>query len=130
MAKKQSNEIISTDGRYYYKDKQGHPAYNLREPLGNILEDTSDYIQITKEEWDSIQPVIPEPVPPTAEEIHASEVQAEIASLKAFLRETDYIIIKIAELPAEAEAIREEYASVIAERQAKRARINELEASL
>lgn len=49
---------------------------------------------------------------------------AEIAELKANLASTDYAIIKIAEGSATAE----EYAELIEQRKAWRARINELEA--
>ena len=56
---------------------------------------------------------------PTEEEIKA----ARISELKAFLASTDYAVIKI----AEGAATPEEYADVIAQRQAWRAEINELE---
>lgn len=56
---------------------------------------------------------------PTPEEIK----QQKINELKSKLNETDYIIIKI----AEGVAAPEEYADVIAQRQAWRAEINELE---
>ena len=56
---------------------------------------------------------------PTEEEIK----QARIAELKALLASTDYTVIKI----AEGAATPEEYADVIAQRQAWRAEINELE---
>lgn len=61
-------------------------------------------------------PIKPEP---TEEEIKA----ARIAELKALLASTDYAVIKI----AEGAATPEEYADVIAQRQAWRAEINELE---
>lgn len=50
----------------------------------------------------------------------------EIRELKDQLRETDYAVIKI----AEGAATSEEYSEVIAQREAWRARINELEKSL
>lgn len=56
---------------------------------------------------------------PTEEEIKA----ARIAELKANLSATDYAVIKI----AEGAATPEEYANVIAQRQAWRVEINELE---
>ena len=61
-------------------------------------------------------PIKPEP---TEEEIKA----ARIAELKALLASTDYAVIKI----AEGAATKEDYAEVIANRQAWRAEINELE---
>lgn len=62
-------------------------------------------------------PVKPEP---TEEEIK----QMRIAELKKLLASTDYTVIKIAEGAATAE----DYADVIAQRQAWRAEINRLEA--
>ena len=122
--------------RYYYK-KDGKPAYNLKEPLENILDDVTGYVEITKEEWDELTYVPPiQPIVPTDEELAAkaeaerkAPILAEIAECKRFLNETDYIIIKIAECvdADNAALIRAEYADVIAERQVKRARINELE---
>ena len=50
----------------------------------------------------------------------------EVRELKAKLSETDYAVIKI----AEGAATSEEYSEVIAQREAWRARINELEAQL
>lgn len=61
----------------------------------------------------------PEPLPPTKEEIR----QMRIAELKMFLADTDYAVIKI----AEGAATKEEYADLIAQRQAWREEINELE---
>lgn len=52
--------------------------------------------------------------------------QREIFVLKAQLRETDYVVIKI----AEGAATTEEYSEVIAQRETWRARINELEVQL
>lgn len=57
---------------------------------------------------------------PTQEEINAQR----IAELKELLKSTDYVVIKIAEGAATAE----DYADVIAQRQACRAEINRLEA--
>lgn len=56
---------------------------------------------------------------PTKKELN----EIEVINLKQYLKDTDYIIIKIAEGVATAE----EYADVIALRQQSRARINELE---
>lgn len=120
MAKK---EQPTRKERYYYK-KDGKAAYNLREPLSNILKDTTGYVEITKEEWDALTVV---PVyEPSAEEVAKQAKLAEIASLKANLARTDYCIIKIAEGVATAE----EYADVIAQRATWRARINELESEV
>lgn len=58
-----------------------------------------------------------------ASELTRIEAQNEIAELKAKLAQTDYIAAKI----AEGAATKEEYAAEIAQRQAWRERINELE---
>lgn len=106
--------------RYYYK-KGGKPAYNIKEPLENVLPDTTGYVEITEQEWNALQPTYHVP---TQEEIAAREREDEIAFLKSELARTDYCIIKIAEGVATAE----EYAEVISQRATWRARINELEA--
>ena len=108
--------------RYYYK-KDGIPAYNLKEPLENVLSDTTGYVEITEQEWNALQPA---PYVPTQEENAARERENEIAFLKSELARTDYCIIKIAEGVATAE----EYADVISQRATWRARINELESQL
>lgn len=59
----------------------------------------------------------------TAEEKAAEEKAAKIAELKRKLADTDYIAAKI----AEGAATKEEYADVLAQRQAWRDEINELE---
>lgn len=71
------------------------------------IEDTGDYYAVVKN---------PEP---TEEDIK----QARIAELKQLLADTDYVVIKIAEGAATAE----DYADVIAQRQAWRNEIRELE---
>ena len=59
---------------------------------------------------------IPEPEP-------AEDIESKIAELKQKLTDTDYIACKI----AEGAATREEYADMIAQRQAWRDEINELQ---
>lgn len=111
--------------RYYYK-KDGKPAYNIKEPLENILEDTTGYEEITKEEWDELTYVAP--YVPSEKELAKQAKQREIAEKKQFLQATDYVVIKIAECDNEEEALalRQEYADVIAERKKARAEINKL----
>ena len=60
-----------------------------------------------------------------AEIMAAQELADEVKRLKSFLAATDYAIIKIAEGIAAAA----DYAEVIEQRQAARARINEIETS-
>ena len=62
----------------------------------------------------------------SAEEKAAEEKQNRIAELKRMLSETDYIVLKI----AEGSATKKEYAEKIAQRQAWRTEINDLEAEL
>ncbi len=107
------------NGRYYYKSKSGKGYLNFKHPLTEA--ELADYVEITKEEFDTLTYVAPHE--PTAEEITAKEAREEVARLKKFLADTDYCVIKIAEGVATAE----EYASVLTKRQAARARINELE---
>ena len=59
-----------------------------------------------------------------AEQAKESERLARIAELKQKLAETDYIVLKI----AEGSATKKEYAEKIAQRQAWRTEINDLEA--
>lgn len=66
----------------------------------------------------------PEEPAPSESEIIAQQV----AELKAKLSDTDYVVIKIAEATGEdADAMREKYAQVIADRKEWRKQINELE---
>ena len=122
----------SPDGRYYYK-KDGHAAYNIKEPLENILDDITGYERITPEEWEALTAV---PVyEPTAEELHIKEVNEEIATLKRHLADTDYIALKLAEALAKNDvdavaSILSIYEAELANREAWRARINELEVTL
>lgn len=108
--------------RYYYKAKNGKGYLNFKHPLSK--EELNDYVEITKETFES--ETYHAPHVPTAEETARKEKLARIAELKRFLSSTDYCVIKI----AEGAATTEEYASVIAERQAARTEINTLESEL
>lgn len=120
MKKEKTTIGPDANGRYYYKSISGNGFMNLKSPLND-----ENYIEITKAEFDELTYVAP--YEPTAEEIHAQEVAAEIAELKRNLFDTDYIVIKIAEDPEHASDLREEYAEQLANRITWRARINELE---
>ena len=114
--------------RYYYKAKSGKGFLNLKTPLSK--EELKDYVEIEKEEFDSLTAV---PVhEPTEEEVRIAKAKKEIAGYKKELADTDYVVIKIAECESEeiAAQIRSEYASVIAHRKEIRAKINILEDSL
>jgi hypothetical protein len=63
----------------------------------------------------------------------AAEIQAEIASIKDFLTSTDWILVKIAEyeiLGLDTDALKTEYYATLEDRNAKRARIDDLEEEL
>ena len=77
---------------------------------GAHIEDKGDFYEVVENV----------PYEPTAEEIKKSR----IAELKQKLAETDYIVLKI----AEGSATKKEYAEKIAQRQAWRTEINDLEA--
>lgn len=77
---------------------------------GAHIEDKGDFYEV-------VETIVPEP---TAAEIKA----ARIAELKQKLAETDYIALKI----AEGSATKKEYSEKIAQRQAWRTEINDLEA--
>ncbi len=111
--------------RYYYKTKDGKGLLNLKFPLSKEEIKEKKYEEITAEEFASLQP---QPHEPTAAERAKQEKLREIATLKGELAKTDYVVIKIAECETveEQSALRTEYASVIADRKAKRTRINAL----
>jgi len=118
--------------RYYYKHKtSGQPAYNLKEPLANILpkNELKNYIEITVEEWESLNVVAA--IEPTEEELRIQNVQNQIAALKHELATTDYIACKLAEVDGDDRiALKQEYATQLAHRQSIRDQINDLEAEL
>ena len=60
---------------------------------------------------------------PSAEEKERAEARARYDELQAYLRQTDYVAIKL----AEGAATRDEYADVIAKREQSRVEIRELE---
>ena len=115
--------------RYYYKSKDGKGYLSLKTPLS--AEEAKDYIEITEEQWNAHMESI-QPKKPTAEELVKREKLHTISEKKAYLRDTDYVVIKIAEAETkeEADAIREEYVDVIALRKQARVDINRLEKEL
>ncbi len=112
--------------KYTYKDKVYRSAFAVRRAIWE-----HDHIVFGKEPgdnrvdfWRKLGVTYTEEPDP---ESSVRELAAkEIFQLKAQLRETDYAVIKIAEGAATAE----EYSEVIAQREAWRARINELETVL
>ena len=110
--------------RYYYKAKDGKGYLNFKSPLSK--EKLKEYVEITKEQFDSETYVAPHV--PTAAEIARQKKLSEIAQLKHELAETDYVVIKIAESDDtdEQAALRETYSDIIAARKTKRARVDQL----
>ena len=107
--------------RFYYK-KDGKPAYNLKQPLSTILDDTTGYEEITEEEWNQLN-IPPKPSKKAKQKWEASK---QIIVLKAQLAATDYKAIKF----AEGCYTEEEYAPIKAEREQLREQIRALEATL
>ena len=85
-----------------------------------------------KEAWDETED-IQVYVPYTEEEIAAIEARKAIEEAKAYLRDTDYIVLKIAEAQAEGDAeqvaaLQAEYAEQLSKRKQARVTVNENEA--
>ena len=123
MAKKNR---IERPAFYYYKTQDGKGWLK-----DNVPHKDERYIEITEEEWNEHLVSI-QPKEPTEEELALREKKRHIANLQAFLRETDWVVVKIAEETdaSEIAALREKYANVILERKNAREQINELEAEL
>ena len=134
MAKNPNENPAPRKERWYYKSKEGRGFLNLKSPLS--AEELVNYDEITKEEFDALtyrEPVAPRE--PTAEEIHNAECLQAIAQHKAFLSDTDYVVLKLAEALANKDtalvnSIKEEYADVLAQRNVARAAINQLESEI
>lgn len=111
--------------RFYYKSKDNTGFLNLKSPLID-----SEYIQITKEEFCELTK--PKEYIPTEEEKAALEKARKIAEYKKYLKDTDYIVLKMGESLADGNteavtAIKTEYAEQLAKRKEARDKINELE---
>lgn len=123
--------------RYYYKSKDGKGFLNLKSPLSE--DELANYDEITKEEFDALtyhEPVEPvAPREPTPEEIHNAECVTLIGQHKAFLRESDYVVLKLAEALANKDTalvneLKETYADVLEQRNVARSEINRLEGEI
>lgn len=101
--------------------KQTARCILLRNLYQSLVEQDAEHFRITRGE--NLEWAV-EAVPEKTEEEKAAEAkEARINELKAKLSETDYVAAKI----AEGAATKEEYASVLADRQAWRDEINALE---
>lgn len=112
--------------KYLYNYKEYSSEYQVRR---SVWENERKVFGKEPEEgraefWEKLNVVYTEE--PDPEPSQAVLAQREIFALKAKLRETDYVVIKI----AEGAATTEEYSEVIAQRETWRARINELEVQL
>ena len=113
--------------KYFYKTADGHGWLADYEPHKE-----EGLVEITESEWNEHIASLNVHHEPTVEQLARLEVKKQINAAKSFLSRTDYVVIKIAEAETEQEktVLREEYASIIQERQTKRALINELEEQL
>ena len=101
------SEVDLTKGNLYTK--------NIIRPNAEPIDDITKFAY-TDEDYETVQ--VYERIP------DAELIQRRIEELKQYLSDTDYVVIKIAEGVATAE----EYTDVIANRQAWRAEINQLQA--
>lgn len=111
--------------RFYYKNKNNTGFLNLKSPLVD-----ENYIQITEEEFKELTKL--KVYEPTTEEKITQEKARQINAYKKYLQDTDYIVLKIAELMSEGgdtTALRTEYAEQLKLRQECRDKINKLEAN-
>lgn len=117
MAKREERKTV-----WYYKTEDGKGWLK-----DYVQHNDPKYIEITEAEWNEhIASLHHEP---TAEELALREKKKQISRFKAFLKDTDWVIVKIAE-ETDAEqiaALREKYADIIALRKNARTQINELE---
>lgn len=114
--------------RYYYKSKTNIHFLNLKSPIDD--EEKDDYIQITEEEFKAIKKS--KKHEPTEEEKEAKKLLKQFAEYKKYLRDTDYIVLKLGEALSEGDtdsvtAIKTEYAEQLAKRKEAREKINGLE---
>lgn len=130
--------------KIYYQKSTGFICY--RYPYSYKPENENDFIEISAEEAEPTyqcpygkiwavkdgKPVLIDDEQVVNTEEYKAEVKAnEIATLKQYLSDTDYVISKLNELKledeAEYEAERAKYSDVLKKRKEARARINELE---
>lgn len=124
---------MKNDKKYYYRKADNSNCFIFSHPSH-----VSDYIEITKEEYDAFREAEkqskqrPERPAPTAAELARRNKLHRIASLKSQLSVTDYVALKLAEALAKGDAssILEEYADVFTNRESWRAEINTLEEEL
>lgn len=87
-----------------------------------------------KDAWDETEDIYVY-IPYTENELSAMSANKKISEAKAYLRETDYIVLKIAEATAEGDALRvaalqAEYAEQLAARKQARVTVNENEVKI
>lgn len=123
MAKKEKHIVFG------YKTKDGKCWLGFK-PNVSKEELAAKYTEVSEQEWQEHLASLHHE--PTAEQKAKAETKRRIGELKRFLNETDWVVIKIAEETdaTKIAALREKYASVIADRISIRAEINELEEQL
>ena len=77
---------------YFYKTQDGHGWVADYEPR-----EDENLIPITEEEWNAHIAELNQKREPTPEQVAKREKKKQIQTLKAQLRDTDYVVIKIAE---------------------------------
>lgn len=130
--------------KIYYQKSTGFICH--RYPYGYEPENENDFIEVTMEEAEPTyqclygkiwaikdgKPILIDDGKVVNTEEYKAEVKAnEIATLKQYLSDTDYVVSKLNELKledeTEYEAERAKYSDVLKKRKEARARINELE---
>lgn len=121
--------------KFYHTDENGEPIldengeqiyYTEKKRFADGLLD--GYTQITKEEYEKLT----KPKDITEEQKAAQEKAKKIAEYKKYLKDTDYIVLKMGEYLADGNteavtAIKTEYAEQLTKRKEARDKINELE---
>ena len=109
-----------------FLDENGDPiTQTITKTVRDGLED--GYTQITEEEFNELSK--PKVYKPTAEQKAAQEKAKKVAGYKAYLSDTDYIVLKIAEAQSEGETstvaqLRDIYKEQLKERKRVRSLLN------
>ena len=124
----EGQSVEQYDGKYFLVVAQYE---NGGKDLEEILPTNAVPAKEAYDEYEDIYVYIPY----TEAELAAIEYRSEIAKAKAYLQETDYIVLKIAEATAEGDAagvaaLQEEYAVQLEKRKEARAAVNANEVSL
>ena len=125
--------IAQADGKMV--EQIGGVWYIVTAAYENGGEDLSKVLPTEhKDAWDETEDIYVY-IPYTENELSAMAANKKISEAKAYLRETDYIVLKIAEAQAEGDteqvaALQEEYAEQLAARKQARVTVNENEVKI